>query len=30
VLGPDRLKSLTFHDGRHTFIRHALAEKSAT
>ena len=25
VLGPDRLKTLTIHHGRHTFISHALA-----
>jgi integrase len=25
VLGPERLQSLTTHDGRHTFISHALA-----
>ena len=25
VLGPERLKSLTIHHGRHTFISHALA-----
>ena len=25
MLGPDRLKTLTIHHGRHTFISHALA-----
>ena len=25
VLGPERLKTLTIHHGRHTFISHALA-----
>ena len=25
VLGPERLRSLTIHHGRHTFISHALA-----
>ncbi len=25
MLGPERLKTLTIHHGRHTFISHALA-----
>lgn len=25
VLGPERLESLTVHDGRHSFVSHALA-----